>query len=265
MGLLDHVSQPNQRVAYMFPELGADGANAYQISSNGAVVNGGFDASHGKTEDIFVFQFWPQQVQDSYTPTYTTKTIPGASHPLQQWTGGSGRNISFTANFVSELREDAGVDRFKESDFRTRLTSGASNSITTENAFSALLLPSTRYTVNVSAAIAALQKYLYPTYINSRTRPPRKLILVLPGTKLGRADGADGILCILKSAPITMESWFPDGSLRAVSMSLQFSEIIQHSSGGDGVSKIKYIGAESYTALAKTYELTSSTNELSLG
>lgn len=264
MGLLDHVSQPNQRVAYMFPELGANGTN----NSSSVAVNSGFKPT-GIVEDIFVFQFWPQQVQDSYTPTYATKAIPGASHPLYQWTGGSGRNISFTANFVSEVTEDSSTDinQRLHVDFRSRLVSAGtiSSQKASIGAFAALLLPSVRYSVNVSAAIAALQKYLYPTYTNGQTKPPRKLILVLPGTKLGRADAADGILCILKSAPITMESWFPDGSLRSASVSLQFSEIIQHSSGGDGVSKIKYIGAESYTALAKKYEYTGSTNELSLG
>ena len=121
--------------------------------------------------------------------------------------------------------------------------------------------------MNVSAAIAALQRYLYPSYGlqgTGPTRPPSKLILVLPGTNLGRADGADGVLCILRSASVTQEAWFPNGEIRAASVALRFSEIIQFSTSS--VSKIKYIGAETYDVLASKYVTPlNPANELTLG
>jgi hypothetical protein len=244
MGLIDLISAPRQQVAYLFPE----------ISNIQDIQNFNKDGPK-KLEDIFVFQFWPSQVTDSYTPNWATKQIPGASHPLYQWVGGSGRNISFTANFVAEIKGDEEVsDSFKN--FNERIASSAASSTTPSfNAGTAASLPSARYSVNVSAAIAALQQYLYPTYNNpiGITKPPKKLILVLPGTKLGRKDSGDGILCILKSANVTMESWFPTGELRAASVSLQFSEIIQHTSG-EGTN-IKYIGAEEYNYLAAKYTI----------
>ena len=112
----------------------------------------------------------------------------------------------------------------------------------------------------MAGALAALQQYLYPSYSTDTankgtTKPPKKLVLVLPGTKLGRADGADGILCIMKSANVTMESWFPSGELRAASVSLQFAEIIQLT-GASG-SNIRYIGSEAYSALANEYQRSS--------
>ena len=121
--------------------------------------------------------------------------------------------------------------------------------------------------MNVAAALAALQKYLYPSYGSSGTgpaRPPSKLVLVLPNTRLGRAEGQDGILCILRSASVTQEAYFPTGEIRSASVSLKFSEIIQFSAGS--ASKIKYIGSESYAALASEYNSTlNPANELTLG
>jgi hypothetical protein len=215
-----------------------------------------------------VFQFWPSQVTDNYTPNYATKQIPGGSHPIFQWTGGSGRDISFTAQFVSEIAEDDTGRLAKNSDFRSRIsssaavspTSGPSPGLAGTPLLGPLLLPSARYTVNVAAAIAALQRYLYPDYeqgpeANSGlfAKPPQKLILVLPGTKLGRGDDDDGVLCIMRSANVTQESWFPSGELRAATVSLRFSEIVQRTAGNGNVSNIRYIGRKSYDALAQKY------------
>ena len=251
MGLIDTISAPRQQVAYLFPEIDDLG--------NGSGTSQALKKNKGRfVQDIFVFQFWPSQVTDSYTPNWATKQIPGASHPLYQWVGGSGRNISFTANFVAEVREAAFVINVP---FNKRIEAASASGITAKvtNALTAAALPSSRYTVNVSAAIAALQQYLYPTYQKNSaskgiTRPPKKLYLVLPGTKLGRKRNVDGILCILKSANVTMESWFPTGELRSASVGLQFSEIIQHTSG-EGTN-IKYIGAEEYFDLAQEYLFT---------
>lgn len=255
MGLLDYVSQPSQRVAYLFPEFDSVGQNRVSAQR----TNGGISINPlAALRDVFVFQFWPQQVSDNYTPNYATKQIPGASHPLYQWVSGSGRTISFTATFISEIREDAFVLQGNAgigNDFRSRLNTAGSVSNKVGNAVGAALLPSTRYKVNVAAALAALQQYLYPTYdaVRGITKPPKKLILVLPGTKLGRSDSADGILCIMKAANVTMESWFPSGELRSASVALEFAEIVQYTQG-EGTN-IRYIGAESYTDLARKYEI----------
>ena len=260
MPLADFVSKPTQRVAYMFPETDFN-VTGNATATEGTVYSGGFNPTT-QLRNVFIFQFWPQQVQDNYTPNYATKSIPGGSHPIFQWTSGSGRDISFTAQFVSEIREDRPFNA-ANTDFRARITSqaavsptsGALGAVGSAPILGPLFLPSARYTVNVAAAIAALQQYLYPSYPSNEdiAKPPRKLILVLPGTKLGRGPEDDGILCIMRGASVTMESWFPNGELRAASVSLRFSEVVQRSSGAGNASAIKYIGAEAYTALAKHY------------
>lgn len=253
MGLIDLISLPGQQIAYLFPEV-------VEINRMSRRQSGGASLGAGEAlNDVFVFQFWPSQVQDRYQPTYATKGIPGASHPLYQYVGGGGRTISFDATFVAEL--DEGLDNPGEfKNFRERVATTATISANPRitNAISATLLPSSRYTVNVAAAIAALQRYLYPRYSENSSRKgivkaPGRLVLVLPNTSLGRAEGEDGVLCVLLRADVTMESWFPSGRLRAATVALEFAEVIQHSDG-EG-SLIRYIGADQYDDLARQYTI----------
>lgn len=244
MALLDYITAPQQRTAYLFPERAVA-----SYTENGQ--RGWSDQTFRQTQtsvlrDVFVFQFWPQQVTDTYTPNYAQKQIPGGSHPIYQWTSGSGRELSFTANFVTELS-----DENHERDQPGSTPTAAPSSLP---GYAPYILPSARYTVNVAAAIAALQRYLYPSYNGGigSVRAPNKLILVLPGVRLGRDDG-DGILCILRSANVTMESFFPHGELRAASVALRFSEIVQHTGDSGDVSQIRYIGSASYSYLAANY------------
>ena len=254
MGLIDLVAQPSQRVAYLFPEVVRRAAiRRQQLTTVGGAVQ-----TNGPLQDVFVFQFWPQQIQDSYQVNYAAKQIPGASHPIYQWIGGSGRTVSFDANFVSELDEDA-FPQAVPFNQRIALQSslpGAARAAGGGLGLTAAIMPSSRYTVNVGAAIAALQRYQYGRYNDITGKkgivePPQKLVLVLPNTNLGRRRGADGILCILLRADVTMESWFPTGRLRAATVSLQFAEVVQYAAG-EG-SNIRYIGADAYDDVAGEY------------
>jgi hypothetical protein len=205
---------------YVFPEL----------------PNGGGDVRSAAFNDIFVFQFWPESVEATYNPEYSTKQPQGGTHPLFQWTGGSGRDITFTAPFVSEMAPGGST-------------------------FPALL-PSGRYTVDVKGAVARLQSYLLPSYgsqgtgggLNSLAHPPHKLYLVLEGLGLGTTSADDdAVLCFLRSAPVTYEACFPDGTPRAVVVSCTFTEIVQHSTGTKGQSAIKFIGRESFEKAGDRY------------
>jgi hypothetical protein len=173
-------------------------------------------------DETFVFQYWPETVEVGYTVNYAAKSIPGASHDLQQWTGGTGRDITFTTVFTAEVNRDR----------RSPL---------------APVMPSARYTVDVRGAASYLQSLMLGSYgkggaLNGLVSPPKKLYLVLEGTGLG-GDG-DAVLVILRSAPITYEAWFPDGKPRIVAVSCTFTEIVQRSSSQQGGSSIQYVGRE---------------------
>ncbi len=189
------ISTSDPRSAFMFPELAQPGAVA--------------------DDDLFVFQYWPDQLEDSYTPEYATKQIPGGTHPLYQWVGGSERSFTFTANFTAEI--DTGV-----------FSRGAFNG---NNPAALQLIPSSRYTVDIRAALNRLRSFMLPSYedqaadLNALAKPPKRLWLVLENTRLG--GDRDEVLVVLRSAPVTYEAWFPNGIPRAIQVSLTFSEVVQ--------------------------------------
>ena len=217
------LSTSSPRSAFLFPEF----------SSGGLGLPG--------DDEIFVFQYWPESFEDNYNPAYSEKQVPGGSHPLLQWTGGSGRDITFTAQFTSEV--DPGI---------TRGAFGRPNPAITR------LTPSDRYTVDVRAALNRIRSYMLPDYgggagfnINSLASPPKKLYLVLQGTRIGGQK--DYILCVLRSAPITYEACFPNGTPRIAQVSMTFSEIVQGRSSGD-TSAITFIGRSSFENDARYYK-----------
>lgn len=192
------ISTSDPRSAFMFPELAQPGAVA--------------------DDDLFVFQYWPEQLEVSYTPEYSAKQVPGGTHPLYQWVGGSERSFTFTAQFTAEI--DTGDDpTFSRGGF------------TGSNPGALRLLPSARYTVDIRAAINRLMSFMLPSYedqaadLNALAKPPKRLWLVFENTRLG--GDRDEVLVILRSAPVTYEAWFPNGVPRIVQVALTFSEVVQ--------------------------------------
>lgn len=233
MAIQDLVTARPQ-VAYLFPELDPARDKAQiQLVSGGSFQSG-----------TFVFQYWPTQVQDSYQVDYATKVIPGGSHPIYQWIAGNGRTISFEAIFTAEVEDNTTVELF---------SNGSNTGLT--------LLPSSRYTVNVGAAINTLQSYQYPTYDAGSTSPPPKLRLVLPGSRIGRSKNAHDILCFLKSSRVTFESFFPSGTPRVATVALEFVETVQTavSSTDKTKSSIKFIDKSAFSDNAD-YQYRGSTN-----
>ena len=212
------ISDSEPRSAYMWPEIGPG------------------RAAFNRLNEIFVFQYWPESLTDSESPRYATKEVPGASHPLYQWTGGGEREISFTATFTCEVDED-------------------SPSSLAANPGGALLLPSARYTVDVKAAVAKLKTYIRGEYsqgaLNQATKPPKRLYLVLENSGLG--GDTDTILTVLKSAPVTYEAWFPSGKPRIATVQMSFAEVVQTSRGAGETSQIKYLGRSSFEKVGAKY------------
>jgi len=191
--------------------------------------------------DIFVFQFFPESVQIDYQPRYREISIPGASHPLYQWSGGSGRSITFQATFTAEI--DVGLAALAPAGLSAPGLGGA-------------FTPSERYTVDVRAAMALLQSYMMGDIEEDGVvLAPRRLELYLPNSGLGGGSGDesdDNALVILRSAPYNYEGFFPSGTPRIATVSLQFNEVVQQNVG-EGGSGIKYIPASQFREFGKTY------------
>ena len=166
-----------------------------------------------RLSDARSFQYFPESITDSKVNNYQAKEIPGLSHPLYQWTAGGPRELSFTAVFSSDLPlvEEGKPDRSKSLQQRN---------------------------VDVDAAIAWIQSFQYPEYSNPnllsgknlRPKPPLKILLTLPNVRInmGRPQiNDDDMYCILLSAEVSRESFFPDGTTRLAKIELSFAEVIQ--------------------------------------
>lgn len=219
------LSEGEPKSAYLFPEI--PGPNDFAVAKKGG--------------DIFVFQFWPETLDATYTVNYAQKAPVGGSHDLQQWTGGSGRDITFSAVFTAEL---AGPE--------ARVSTSAR--VFDEG------LPSARYSVDVRGAVSQLQSYMRGSYktkgqahgLNNLVSPPRKLWLCLENTGLG--GNTDEVLVILRSAPVTYESWFPNGKPRIVVVACTFTEIVQRTGGQSNGSDIQFIGREVFERDGEFYK-----------
>jgi len=202
------------------------------------------------------FQYWPQSLSDDYQVEYAEHQIPGGSHPLYQWVGGRGRTLSFEAIFTSEINENRAGSVLGGGDGTAGYSAAVANGVASS------FLPSARYTVNVAAGLARIRSWMMPEYgVGGRlgnTNPPQILTLVFPNSKLGGKGGSltDAVSVILRAAPITYESWFPDGTPRVATVALTFNEIVQTPSGSGqkSTTSVEFISRDGFVSGAEKYK-----------
>jgi hypothetical protein len=179
------------------------------------------------------FQYFPATINDSYATNYQTKVIPGLSHPLYQWTSGGARVVSFEAIFT---RDRTYTDSEREG-ISSRIGLGAGQ---TKGADSFNIASnSDPRNVDIPSAVAWLRSFLLPWYSSDgkkfsptplRPRPPRKLILGLPGVRLNwgvPSLPSEQMNAIMTACEVVYEGFFHDGTPRIAKVSLAFAEIIQ--------------------------------------
>lgn len=183
------------------------------------------------------FQYFPESVNVTKQVNWQTKEIPGLSHPLYQWISGGAREITFTSVFTRDRELTIGEKRALGSMFVTKgdvtLLSGGEERKTLADPRN----------VDIPSAIAWLTSFQLPNYAANhdatrsfdpsrhRPKPPSKLILGLPGLRLGMGSrsghSADELVCVMLSADVTYESFFSDGTPRIARVALSFAETIQ--------------------------------------
>ena len=156
-------------------------------------------------------QYWPAELSDNHSPSYTNKAIPGGNLPLYQWVSGGERQISFTATFS----RDTSVE----------ITS----------------LIEDKHNVDVTGAIKWLRSLCETTYTQGVqfADPPPLLYLVFPNNQLGVVS-EDYLLTFMSQCDVSRKKWFPDGKLRLADVNLAFVEVVQ------GPKNTKFYGSESY-------------------
>jgi len=194
-----------------------------------------------------VFQYFPESLQDTRGVDYQAKQIPGLSHPLYQWTTGGAREISFTAIFTR--------DRALTSQEKAAALSAST--VARVGGSTARYGISDMRNVDIPSAISWLRSYTYPEFaINgqnqySRPRPPRRLVLTLPGLRINQGTpelNDDDVRCIMTQCEVTYEGFFADGTPRIARVGLAFAEIIQYNNGVTPVSAqgLRGVGISGY-------------------
>lgn len=216
--------------------------------------------------ELRYFQYWPEEITDNKQTNWETKNIPGLSHPLYQWVSGGAREISFVATFTR--------DRVLTDEEKNALQISNGTPIAFGAAFTALSIGSLNdpRNIDVPSAVSWLRAFLYPDYSTDgsglksssgqRAKPPRKLILGLPGTRISHFNQAtsvhvDEIVCIMTQCDVNYTSFFHDGSPRIAKVALQFVETIQYN------SKVNAVDASALRAGGKFYGMTMTTRNKS--
>jgi len=179
------------------PEMAA---LAYYDPINGEeVIGGSFQA----------FQYFPEKIQDTKGVDYSSKTIPGGSHPIYTFISGGERTISFEAIFIND-------DVPKSA---TNLLNGKTYSIKDADK---------RDIVNIANAISWLRYCMYPTYNNGVAKAPPLVVVYLPNSGIiGTGNYAHSVVGILRRADVSYEAFHRDGTPRIAVVSIEIAEVVQ--------------------------------------
>ncbi len=190
--------------------------------------------------EIARLQYFPESLNDSKEVEYTSKNIPGASHPIYQWISGGDRTIEFDIVLSREsLVNIPGI--YSESIMAEQGQILSELGITQP-----FTIKGDKRNVDVDAAVNWLRSLCYPTYLGRNIYPPPKLTLIF-GQTVFRFDEKKYMDCIMTSFSVEYKDWFNDGTPRLAICSVSFSEIVQKTKG-----KITYIGRENLTSQFKS-------------
>lgn len=166
------------------------------------------------------FQYFPAAISDSLSANYTTKQVPGGSHPLYQWVGGSERSLSFEVLFSTDVDPT--------------ITAGALFGSSPNSKSELKKAGHEDRNVDVRAAVLWLRSFMLPHYeASKRVYPPPKAILYLANSGIGSAGGLhtmgvpDAVPCVMADCSVEWTAFFPTGYPRLVKVSLKFNQICQ--------------------------------------
>ena len=168
----------------------------------------------------FRFQYFPDSIRSGKQTNWQQREIPGGSLPLYQWIAGGEHSISLTVMFSCD------TDLLTNSQLWSTLSA---DGLKERNP-------------DIRSAVAWLRQFLLPTYAVSGagtpvTRPPRKLLLNMPGTGIGLLAGVPGgeqdvrphsMYVLMSQCEVTHKALFPSGLPRLTEVDLTFVQIAQY-------------------------------------
>jgi len=182
-------------------------------------------ASGQEKGDPFVFQYFPETINDTKSPNYDMRNAPGGSHPIIQFKDGGTRTISFSAIFTQDKKpeDDSGL----LGTLGNLLQGNLSVSLTGDG----------KDTVLIEDAIAKLRAYTYPQYKGGVAMAPPTVLLFLPYSGIvGHPNFKDSITAVMTECGVNYLAFHRSGQPRIVEVSLSFVETIQISNNWKYVS-----------------------------
>jgi hypothetical protein len=229
MSLLGSISQ------FFGSEPVTAGLGVYDPKSGGEQTNSSFDfvtalgGEDTKKPSFTAFQYFPERISDTKSANYSTREVPGASHPLYTFINGGARIISFDAIFCSDERPEEDIDVL--------------------GALQGLVTVERRDTVDIAAAIAWLRQYLYPKYESNIAKNPDLLVVYLPNSGIVGSGAIPGsIVGIMTRCDVAYEAFHRNGKPRIAVASLEFHEIVQTRENW------QYFGASNFKKTAGNYK-----------
>ena len=194
-----------------------------------------------KSGTLRAFQYFPEQINDTRAPRYSSRDVPGSSHPILGFINGGSREIGFDAVFTQEENpEPRGLGGLLTGTFNFNPVSLLSDSVFGKSP--------QKNTVDVAAAIAWLRSFTYPDYVNDVAVAPPMCILYLPGSGIvGHGNFPESIVGVMTGCNVTYEAFHRNGAPRIVVVSLTFLETVQVGANW------KYIGRSDVLNASQAY------------
>lgn len=170
---------------------------------------------------VLYFQYYPL-LSHSKSFKVSSQPILGGSADLSQNTGGNSQEISFSAEFSSDL--DIPGDDMRG-------------------------IEAAQYSVDVVAARQTLEALTSMRYENGVAVPPAPLILYFPNLYLGRNE--DQVRVEVKSLGFEYTAFFPSGRPRIMTASISMVESIQTDTGTG--AEIRFPRASDYVKSKEYY------------
>lgn len=190
-------------LAYYDPILGEEARLGGDYDSADAFVQYGTNNRIGYQ----AFQYFPEKISDSKSVEYTSKSIPGGSHPIYTFISGGERTITFDAIFCNDEGPPLSV---------------------LEGGLRLATWKPRKEVQDVAGGIRWLRYCLYPTYKNGVAKAPPLVILYLPESGIiGDGNKKDSVIGILTRADVTYESFYRTGKPRLAVVSCEIKEVVQ--------------------------------------
>lgn len=168
-------------------------------------------------------QYWPETFSDSAAVNYAKKNVPGGSLPLYQWISNGERTLSFQAMFTTDVDTTKWVTTQPSSNVDAAYTDTLkARGLTPRN-------------IDIRSALIWLRSFRMPTYNADGTYlPPAKVVLSIPGSRIGLWSGdtgtgreADSVTAVMTQCEIEVRACFPNGNIRIAAVQLVFEEVAQ--------------------------------------